>query len=144
MTSSEVQVIQEQFVNCKTPSILSDITDPWLLGPFDYNVPPIIPTAIIFLYKHPNSDSQDTHRSSFIPVNTLRESTEALLDYYPHLTGRLTINEEDRTPQVEHLGTGSLFTVAECSHSLESYRKDSSQRLLRCRQCIDPAHLLFY
>lgn len=131
MSSSEVQIVQEHLLNCKDPSILAGNADPWKLGPFDYNVAPIIPTAIIFLYEHLESGPTHAKSSSLIPVDILQQATEALLNYYPHLTGRLTINEKDQTPQVEHLGTGSLFTVAKCSRTLDSYKKGApSQRLL--------------
>ncbi|KAF4545927.1 uncharacterized protein LTHEOB_4579 [Lasiodiplodia theobromae] len=56
-----------------------------------------------------------------ISVVRLRQALALLLDYYPHLTGRLQINETDGTPEISSLGTGALLLEAKCPAPLDEF-----------------------
>lgn len=121
--SSALQTLSEELVGCKTFGAASDAQQPWPLGPFDFTVAPIIPTAIIFLYERPSGS-----QAELISSQKLRTAVELLLENYPHLTGRLTRGKQDNAPQIESIGAGALYTTAECSSPLKQY---SSSRTLR-------------
>ncbi|GMF22579.1 unnamed protein product [Phytophthora lilii] len=48
-------------------------------------------------------------------------SLRRLLDYYPHLTGRVVMDKKDQTPRIEQLGAGGKLISATCNDPLEAY-----------------------
>ncbi|ORY82961.1 transferase [Leucosporidium creatinivorum] len=76
------------------------------LGPIDHQLPPFIPVACIYLYRHP------------IDSLKLRNALAVLLDTYPHLTGRIGIRA-DGAPEVERIGTGVDFITATWPEDIE-------------------------
>ncbi|CAO1627058.1 unnamed protein product [Sympodiomycopsis kandeliae] len=123
--AAKIRTISEDLVTCQDSSRLTKQPQPWLLGPFEYTMTPLIPTSIIYLY-----EKSDGAASEVVPVARLKKATEILLDYYPHLTGRFDVEQRDRTPQVSHLGQGALFCVAECSATLESFKPSERELLI--------------
>ncbi|EOD43400.1 putative duf907 domain protein [Neofusicoccum parvum UCRNP2] len=85
------------------------IPSPFKLGPLDQLVNLSVPIAVVFTYK------------SGIAVERLQRALARLLDYYPHLTGRLRISEEDGTREMTALGSGAELLVAECTSRLDAF-----------------------
>jgi hypothetical protein len=68
----------------------------------DYTVPPLIPIEVVFVYQKPVSSSNEV----LIPLYRVKHAVSCLLDYYPHLTGRLQGNAESRAHEIGQLGAG--------------------------------------
>lgn len=112
MTSDSVSVILQHTVRCANEGSWTSLESPFRLGPLDQLVAPSVPIAVVFVYA-PSPDVE------LIPVERLERSLTLLLDYYPHLTGRLQINPSDGTPEISRLGTGAELFVARCSERLD-------------------------
>jgi hypothetical protein len=76
-----------------------------------------IPIAVVFVYEQ----STSTPDVELIPVERFQRALTLLLDYYPHLTGRLQINPHDGTPEITSLGTCAELLVAQCSERLDAF-----------------------
>ncbi|KAK7454020.1 hypothetical protein VKT23_011531 [Stygiomarasmius scandens] len=85
-------------------------------GPFD-RVLPTIPVAVVYVYK-------GTVTEEPILLPRLKRALELLLDYYPHLTGRLQIDPGDGTYEISRLGTGAELLEAKCSEPLDYFSKE--------------------
>ncbi|KAK0455065.1 transferase family-domain-containing protein [Armillaria borealis] len=118
MTSDSVSVISRHTVRCANEGSWTSLDSPFRLGPLDQLVAPSVPIAVVFVYT-------SSPGVELIPVERLERSLTLLLDYYPHLTGRLQINSSDGTPEISRLGTGAELFVARCSERL-----DASDRIL--------------
>jgi hypothetical protein len=70
------------------------------------------------------SSSQSINQPIICPIR-LKHSLNRLLDYYPHLTGRLSIDSTDRTPFINQIGVGALYRTARCDRTLESFRQSN-------------------
>ncbi|KAK0195329.1 hypothetical protein F5146DRAFT_1132817 [Armillaria mellea] len=112
MSSDPVSLISRHTVRCANERSWLSLASPFLLGPLDQLVAPSVPVAVVFVYA-PSPDIE------LIPVERLERSLTLLLDYYPHLTGRLQINPSDGTPEISRLGTGAELFVARCSDRLD-------------------------
>ncbi|KAL4156518.1 hypothetical protein PRNP1_005548 [Phytophthora ramorum] len=108
--------VAEVLVNCADADKFRDCESPVLLGPMDHATQNFLPLTVVFVYRREKSESEKV-----IPSGKLRRALARLLDYYPHLTGRVVMNGEDNTPQIEKLGTGVRFVTAECSEPLEAF-----------------------
>ncbi|TFK51935.1 hypothetical protein OE88DRAFT_1486547 [Heliocybe sulcata] len=117
-----VRVTERHTLQCANKTTLAELESPVRLGPLDQLVPPNIPIAVVYVYKTPTSSPSVAALSrELIPVERLRRAGSLLLDYYPHLTGRLHLNA-DGTREIKRLGTGAVLFTAECSaHLDESY-----------------------
>lgn len=85
------------------------------LGALDQQVFPIVPVAVVFVYDADKKSPGDT-----IAVDKLQTALSHLLDYYPHLTGRLHINSTTGTRSIDRLGSGVHLHVAQCSSRLDA------------------------
>ncbi|KAK0485716.1 transferase [Armillaria novae-zelandiae] len=112
MTSDSVSVISQHTVRCANEGSWTSLESPFRLGPLDQLVAPFVPIAVVFVYA-PSPDIE------LIPVERLEHSLTLLLDYYPHLTGRLQINSSNGTPEISRLGTGAELFIARCSERLD-------------------------
>eukprot|EP00743_Colponemidia_sp_Colp-15_P006354 GILK01006838.1.p1 GENE.GILK01006838.1~~GILK01006838.1.p1 ORF type:complete len:533 (-),score=32.44 GILK01006838.1:97-1695(-) len=102
-------------VTCSDASALDGIECPMRLGPIDQSVLPFIPIAVVFVYP-------STHREDeVIPIERLHKASARVLDYYPHLTGRITINPKDQGPEIDRLGSGAEILSAHCAAPLDSF-----------------------
>jgi hypothetical protein len=79
------------------------------LGPLDQLVLPFVPIALVFVYKAPTKSSGE-----LMPAERPQLAASLLLNYYPHLTGRLQMNSTDGTPEIARLGTGAALLTARC------------------------------
>ncbi|KDQ12476.1 hypothetical protein BOTBODRAFT_34444 [Botryobasidium botryosum FD-172 SS1] len=123
-SADSVSVTSRHTVRCANEASWTALDSPFRLGPFDQLVSPSIPVAVVFVYKQPAL----TIDTEIIPVERLQRALTLLLDYYPHLTGRLQIDPSDGTPEITRLGTGAELFVAQCSERLDAL--SSSGRIL--------------
>ena len=99
---------------------------PVSLGPLDQLVAPIVPVAVVFVYR----SLKDTSLQA-VQAPRLQQAAELLLDYYPHLTGRLEFDPDDGAAQISNLDGGAKFFTAECdSHLCAFEQPDLSPRIL--------------
>ncbi len=87
------------------------------LGPLDGLVAPFVPIAVVLVYRQPGPSPG----AEIIQVKHLRRALTLLLDYYPHLTGRLHINPSDGSPEIDRLGTGMELLVGQCRDQLAGH-----------------------
>ena len=80
----------------------------------DHIVVANIPIAVIFVYAQPKQDA-----TRLIPFARLQSALARLLDYYPHLTGRIVLNTDDNSPEVQNIGTGANLVEATCDAALD-------------------------
>lgn len=101
-----------------------------MLGPIDQLIPPFVPSTVVCVYKQPGSSSMaDANDSKLIAVDRLARAMALLLDYYPHLTGRLQFNPSDGTPEIAHLDSGIELLEARCSARLDESVDASTGRI---------------
>lgn len=124
--SDQVQVVEQHAVRCRYEESLATHETPFKLGPLDQLVLPFVPIALVYVYEKPALDFS----SKFISVKRLQRALELLLDYYPHLTGRLQKNPSNNTYEVASLGTGAGFFVAQCSARLDEMCSSSGRILM--------------
>ena len=127
--SDLVSVIGRYQLQCADNEALWKIESPFHLGPLDHMVFRCVPINVLFAYEPPTSDLQEGER---ISVSCLREALCRLLDYYPHLTGRLHFDTETNAPSITALGTGAELIEARCSKRLddEAFRGSSGRILV--------------
>lgn len=75
---------------------------------------PFVPTQVIFAYR-PTSTGDD----EIIPIKRFKQALSRLLDYYPHLTGRLRFGPDEKTPEISRLDTGAELLEAQCGIRLD-------------------------
>ncbi|EWY79802.1 hypothetical protein FOYG_17091 [Fusarium oxysporum NRRL 32931] len=95
-----------------------DIPDPYVLGAFDQLGNPPISINVVWIYKATSAAA--------VPLPRLQRAISRLLDYYPHLTGRLRISPDDGLRTIDRLGTGMHLLEATCDAPLEAFAKTSS------------------
>lgn len=102
-----VTVTAEFPLHCADEASVQSLGSPVLLGPLDHVAQKFTPITVVFVYRQAEPGIQE-----LIPIDRLRRAQSRLLDYYPHLTGRIVINSKDKTPQIEQLGTGDKLLSA--------------------------------
>jgi len=118
--SSPVRVFSREPVHCADASSLSHLSSPVRLGPLDQIVLPFVPIAVVFVYRRAVAEAQNDSEE-LLPLGRLRRALARLLDYYPHLTGRVAFNAADKAPQIDRLGSGAELLVAQCDQPLDSF-----------------------
>ncbi|KAJ7662015.1 transferase [Mycena polygramma] len=120
-----VTVTSQHLVRGANETSWAALDNPFRLGPFDHLVPPFIPITAVFIYKKTLASPDE-----LIPVNRLQRALSLLLEYYPHLTGRLQFNPSDGTPEITRPGTGAAFLVAQCSEKLAGFSLEGRRVLM--------------
>jgi len=95
---------------------------PYYPGPLDYLVSPGIPIAVVFIYS-----PQSSRR--IIDTSRLQRALHRLLDYYPHLTGRLNIDASTGKRQISRFEAGARLLLAESAEGLSELTGRSSGRV---------------
>ncbi|ETM35295.1 hypothetical protein L914_17763 [Phytophthora nicotianae] len=118
MTSGKekVRVTAEYRLCCATRSSIEKLESPVLLGPLDHITQNFTPITVVFVYHRSESLKEE-----LVPLKRFQRSLERLLDYYPHLTGRIVVDEKDNTPRIEQLGAGGKLIEAKSSEPLEAF-----------------------
>ncbi|KAH7350094.1 transferase family-domain-containing protein [Plectosphaerella cucumerina] len=73
-----------------------------------------LPVDTIWIY-------ESSTTANLIPVDRLREAIYRLLDYYPHLGGRLAIDSDTGTRTIDRFGAGMHLIEASCDASFRSF-----------------------
>jgi len=90
------------------------LTSPYTPGPLDYLVSPGIPIAVVFIYSPLSSRPA-------IDTSRLQHALHRLLDYYPHLTGRLIIDPATGARKISRFEAGAQLVLAESAESLADF-----------------------
>lgn len=113
--SASVTITSRTKVNSSDSQSWARLPSPYPLGPLDQLVAPFIPVAVVFIYRQP------PNHPPILPVYKLKDAMGRVLDYYPHLTGRLCIDPESGTHQINNLGSGAELLQAECQSELRDF-----------------------
>lgn len=118
---SEVSIINRYTINSSKEESWKSLGSQFRLGSLDQLVAPFIPIAVIFAY-------EQSHNTDFeiIPIKRIKLALSILLDHYPHLTGRLQMNETDGFYHIDRLGSGADFLEAKCQNRLDSFTTSGS------------------
>lgn len=89
MTKPSITVKATHTVVNANAERLESLNVPYWLGPLDHLVYPSVPINVIWIYQ-PSTEFS----SELVPISRLRNALSILLDYYPTLTGRLSIEPD--------------------------------------------------
>ncbi|KAJ5734777.1 hypothetical protein N7533_013180 [Penicillium manginii] len=117
--SSPVAILATHTVQGADTSNTTKLASSFPLGPFDHLLPPSAVIAVVFVWRRP-LDSNAATSDPIISFDLLQMALSRLLDFYPHLTGRVHINDEDGSPEINQLGEGVELSEALCETSLPS------------------------
>ncbi|KAG7377507.1 hypothetical protein PHYPSEUDO_011538 [Phytophthora pseudosyringae] len=112
----KVEVAAEFSLHCADDSSMERLEAPVLLGPLDHTTQNFTPITVLFVYRREEPASGE----ELIPIERFRRALGRLLDYYPHLTGRIVMHE-DNAPRIERLGAGATLVSAKCRGRLEAF-----------------------
>ncbi|KAJ5123936.1 uncharacterized protein N7515_007761 [Penicillium bovifimosum] len=127
MVPNRVRVSTRHTLNCQNEVTVAVLKTPFKLGPLDYTVPASLTIGAIFVYQRPASIPQNV----LLRVDRLKDAAAILLDYYPHLTGRLQENPASRVAEIVQIGAGVELWEANCDLRLGNIAASSpSNRLL--------------
>ncbi|GMF40114.1 unnamed protein product [Phytophthora fragariaefolia] len=121
MASSLVAVAGEFPLHCTNEAALQGLRSPVPLGPLDQRSLLSIPLAVVFVYRRSNRPNE------VVPIDKLRAALTRLLDYYPHLTGRIVVDPKNQSPQIEQLGVGAKLVSARCSEPITAFEFASEE-----------------
>lgn len=127
--SDQVQITAQYNLQCASKAAVTTVESPFKLGPLDELVFASVPIECVYVYKK----SELSHKDRFISVERLRDALSYLLNYYPHLTGRLQFNSQTRAPEITRLGAGAALLEAQCNSRLDdiaSFDCDADRILL--------------
>lgn len=116
---ASITVLSQQTVTCSNDASYKSLSSPFRLGPLDQLVAPVVPVAVAFLYK------ADQNGSECISLDRFTPALERLLDYYPHLTGRLNLETSDKSYTLKELGAGITLVSAECNQPLSFFHSST-------------------
>ncbi|RAH86614.1 hypothetical protein BO86DRAFT_432008 [Aspergillus japonicus CBS 114.51] len=117
----DVQIIERRPLHCADHTSAASLESDWPLGPMDHLVFPSVPIEVVFVYENPHANSAlpSSPLDELLPIPKLEQALSRLLDYYPHLTGRLHFHPDSRAAGISRLGTGAELFVADCALRLE-------------------------
>jgi hypothetical protein len=113
-----VSVRGRQRLQCANPTSLAEIKSPFPLGTLDCLVTYMVPIAVVFVYEASAPDA--------IAYPRLQQALARLLDFYPHLTGRLLLDKNTGSRYITRLGEGAELLMAESHATLEDFRSVTS------------------
>lgn len=119
-TGSSVNATSHHTILSSNESSWKSLETPFLLGPLDQLVASFTPVTAVFLY-------QQSEGTEVIPIARLHTAFSRLLDYYPHLSGRLQINPVDASIEIASFGTGAELVFAQSTESLHSFTSTESE-----------------
>ncbi|KAM0754185.1 hypothetical protein T439DRAFT_323067 [Meredithblackwellia eburnea MCA 4105] len=113
-----VQKVKTHHLSSLNESSWRSLGDKFELGAFDQLVLSFIPVAVVFVYDGLSSSGDSGLEGSTLDVTRLCSAIQRLLDYYPHLTGRLQVDPSSGLAYIDQLGTGVEFVEATCDVKL--------------------------
>ncbi|RSL50398.1 hypothetical protein CEP54_011964 [Fusarium duplospermum] len=120
MTKGTITVRATHKVVNSTLETLESLDVPYWLGPLDHLVYPSVPINVIWIYQ-PSPEFS----SELVPISRLRNALSILLDYYPTLTGRLSIEPDSGRRYLDRFGTGISLFEATCDEALTAFSGSS-------------------
>ena len=118
-----VQTIERHIITSSEPESYNNLGPIFRLGPLDQLVLTFIPVAVVYIYNASPS-------SPTIPIDKLCRATNLVLDTYPHLTGRIGVDEQYGGAHIHSLGEGCKILRATCEKTLEELGKGGDIRLM--------------
>lgn len=112
---ASIHTVAQYRLQCANEASVISLESPFKLGPLDELVLPFVPIENVFVYRKPATGSEN----QLLPIKRLRQALSYLLDYYPHLTGRLQFNPETHAPEIARFGTGAVLHEAWCNLRLD-------------------------
>ncbi|KAK3500490.1 hypothetical protein B0T13DRAFT_398171 [Neurospora crassa] len=109
-----VNITAAHIIKCANPKSANHLPSPFQLGPLDHFAHTAVPTDLVYVYEKPDF----LHAKDFIPIARLRDAISTLLNYYPHLTGRLAVDPSNGVRSITKLGTGVSLFEASCDQPL--------------------------
>ncbi|KAA8910844.1 hypothetical protein TRICI_004032 [Trichomonascus ciferrii] len=119
----QVEVIERHVLTCADEDKIAALESPYKFGALEDLVFPFVPVENVFVY--PQSADQE-----LVSVDRLKQALSSVLNYYPHLTGRLQFDEQTKSPEINRLDTGCELHVAKCSARINDLVSHKSGRLL--------------
>jgi hypothetical protein len=95
-----VHFVAQYAIQSANEASVTALESPFKLGPLDELVLPFVPIQTLFVYRNLASSSE----RKILDIKQLRKALSYLLNYYPHLTGRLQINSETHAPEITSIG----------------------------------------
>lgn len=125
-SAGQVRVDGRYTIQCANEESLNAVESPFKLGPMDHLLLPFVSIAVVFVYKQPELN----RNSKLISIERLQRALRLLLNYYPHLTGRLQLDPCSQTYEIARLGTGAELFVARCGARLDEMHSSSGRILM--------------
>lgn len=94
--SEQVTATARHVLQCTNGEAVASLESPFKLGPMDHLVFPFVPIEAVFVYKQPKPTSNQNSNGELIAVGRLKQTLSRLLEYYPHLTGRLQFDPDEK------------------------------------------------
>ncbi|KAJ3523206.1 hypothetical protein NM208_g12544 [Fusarium decemcellulare] len=116
MEDPSVRTTATHTIRCANSHSVAALPSPFYLGPLDHLGSPIIPIGTVWVY-----ESSPTCPAP-VPIARLNRAVALLLDYYPQLTGRLTIDPQTGVRTITRFGTGISAVEAICNTKLTAFR----------------------
>jgi hypothetical protein len=123
--TQKIEILTSELISCAQPLSTASLEDPMSLGPMDFSTPIVVPIDIAFLYRN----NETSPHGEFMPFNRFKRAMSRVLDYYPHLTGRLQLRQADKAIEISRMGAGALLVSASCNSELNSFLPTSTTRL---------------
>ncbi|OGM47594.1 hypothetical protein ABOM_004234 [Aspergillus bombycis] len=117
MSGFPVTTLATHKVQCADMRSLAQVPCPFPLGPFDHLLPPFATIAVVFVWRKPLG-TDTAAGGPIIAFDLLHLALSRLLDFYPHLTGRVRINAKDGSTEIYQLGEGAELHSAVCESPL--------------------------
>ncbi|RTE73706.1 hypothetical protein BHE90_011844 [Fusarium euwallaceae] len=119
MTEATITVRATHTVVNANPERLESLDVPYWLGPLDHTVYPSVPINVIWIYQ------TSPEFSELVPISRLRNALSILLDSYPTLTGRLSIEPDSGRRYLDRFGTGMSLLEATCGNALTAFSRST-------------------
>ena len=117
-----VQILERHTITSSNPESYKALGPIFRLGPLDQLVLTFIPVAVVYIYT--------ASPSTTVPIEKLCRATSLVLDTYPHLTGRIGINDTHGGAHIHSLGIGCQILEATCEKTLEELGKSKMVGLM--------------
>ncbi|CAI7601902.1 unnamed protein product [Penicillium glandicola] len=138
MSLDQVCVSTRHTLNCANEATVATLESPFSLGPMDHIVPATLTIEAILVYRKPTPIPED----NFIPIERFKMAVSYLLDYYPHLTGRLQQNPTSQASEIGSLGTGAEIWEAQCPRRLANIAVSALSARILVIKLPDDGHAL--
>lgn len=113
---SSVEIVDRRNITCSNSSSYTSLPAIYRLSPLDQLVLTFIPVAVVFVYPVSPENQEE-----ILPIRKLQSAISGVLDFYPHLTGRLAEDPAHGGAHIRDLGKGAELLEAKCHRTLGSF-----------------------